>query len=141
MITTSGTGKSQRENRLIQLIKTFSKEEMKELEKFASSPFHNNRSEVAEFCTELRKFHPKFSQNNFSLEKIFNVMYPGKKYRDDVIRRLSSNLFKLAEEYGAYSIFRGKKLEYDKSLIEFYTARPAIDFTGKQIKKTEDLLE
>jgi len=68
-------------------------------------------------------------------------MYPGKKYRDDVIRRLSSNLFKLAEEYGAYSIFRGKKLEYDKSLIEFYTARPAIDFTGKQIKKTEDLLE
>ncbi len=141
MTTTSETCKPQRENRLIQLIKTFSKEEMKDLEKFAGSPFHNNRSDVTEFCTELRKFHPKFSQGNFSMEKVFVAMYPGKKYRDDVMRRLSSNLFKLAEEYGAYSVFRGKKLEYDKNLIEFYLARPAVDFTGKQIKKTEDLLE
>lgn len=140
-MTISETGKPHRENRLIQLIKTFSKEEMKGLEKFACSPFHNNRSDVAEFCTELKKFHPKFSQSNFSMENVFQALYPGKKYRNDVIRRLSSNLFKLAEEYGTYTFFRKKKLEYDKTLVEFYLARPAVDFAGKQIKKTEDLLE
>ena len=94
---------------LIQLLNTFSKEEMREFGKFVNSPFHNNRSDVILFFDEIKKFHPGFNKSEFSKENIFSLIFPKKKYQDDVIRRLASNLFKLAEEFCAYNNFRKDK--------------------------------
>ncbi len=126
---------------VILFLKTLSKEEIRELEKFINSPFHNNRAEVTRFFTELKKFYPGFSQKNFSKEEIFGRLYPKTKYRDDVIRRLSSNLLKLSEEFGAYVIFRKEHMDYEKNVLGFYLAKSAGSLYRKQLKKTEAFLE
>src|SRR5687768_5079127 len=126
---------------LIQFLKVFSKEEMKELSKFVSSPFHNNRSEVTNFFEVMKKFHPDFDQPAFTKENIFAALYPEKKYQDDVIRRLSSNLFKLAEEYAAYKNFKKDRFDYEKNLLEFYFFKNADKFFWKQHTKAENYLE
>src|SRR5258706_14034499 len=82
---------------IIRILKTFTGDEMREFGKFVNSPFHNNRSEVRRYFSEIKRFYPSFQQSNFSKEEIFSRIHPDKKYRDDVIRRLSSNLFRLAE--------------------------------------------
>ncbi len=126
---------------LIQLLKAFSKEEMKEFGKFVSSPFHNNRKEVILFFEEIKTFYPDFNQHNFSKEYIFSLLYPGKIYQDDVIRRLSSNLFKLAEEFAAYKIYKSDRFDFEKNLLEFYASKNIDKFFWKQYKDVENYLE
>lgn len=126
---------------VITFLRKLDKDEIKEFDKFVNSPFHNNRAEVIRFFDEVKKFHPEFSSKVFSKENIFKKLYPGEEYRDDVIRRLSSNLFKLGEEYGAHKNFRENKFDFEKNLLEFYFSKNAEKFFPKQLKKSEQLLD
>jgi len=126
---------------LVQLLKTFSKEDIRELGKFISSPFHNNRKDGVLFFDEVKKFYPDFNQKYFSKENIFSKLYPGQKYKDDVIRRLASNLFKLAEEFAAYNNFRNNNWEYEKNLLQFYSGKNIDKLFWKQHAKAENCLE
>ncbi len=125
---------------IIQLLRSFSKEEKAEFGKFVHSYF-NNRKEVARFFDELKKFFPLFENKNFSREHIFNKLYPGKKYNDAVIRKLSSNLFKLAENYIAYKMFREDEYEQRKKVLEYYSDKYDHKFYKIQANKTESFLE
>ena len=126
---------------IIQLLSIFSKEEMKEFEKFVKSPFHNNRAEVTRFFDSIKKFYPGFNQKDFTKEKIFYGLYSGDKYRDDVVRRLCSNLYKLGEEFAAYKNFRQDSFNSEKSILDFFLSRNADKFYLKQISKIRKQLE
>lgn len=124
---------------IIQLLKLFSKEEKTDFGKYVHSPY-NNRKEVARFFDELKNFFPSFEHKNFSRKYIFNKLYPGKSYKDDVIRRLSSNLFKLAEDYIAYKMFRENEYEQRKMILDFFSFKYDHKFFETQAKKTEAYL-
>lgn len=126
---------------LIQFLKVFSKEEMREFSKFVSSPFHNNRNEVILFFEEVKKFYPEFNQPDFSKENIYSTLHPGRKYRDDIIRRMASNLLKLAEEFAAYKNFQKDRFYYEKNLLEFYSEKNVDKLFWKQHAKTENFIE
>lgn len=123
------------ESNIIQFLKLLSKEEMKEFTKFVYSPIYNNRSEVSKFFDTIRKFHPSFKHKDFTKEKIFASLYPGKKYKDDAIRRLSSNLFKIGEEYASFKNIRADKYNYEKNLLDFYSSKGSDKFFIKQLSK------
>lgn len=124
---------------LIQLLMSFSREEKIEFSKFVHSPL-NPRSEAARYYDELKKYLP-FYKKSFSKESIFEALYPGKKYKDDVIRRLSSNLFKLAEQYIAYRSFKNDEYENKKRLLEYYSVNSLDPLFRKQMSSTEAYLE
>lgn len=129
------------ESNLIKFLKMLSKEEMKEFAKFVNSPFHNNRNEVMLFFEEVRKFHPSFNHKNFSKEAIYSKLYPRKKYDDDVMRRISSSLFKLGEEFISYKYFRNDEFSYEKNLLDFYSFQNDDKFFWKQFEKISSLME
>jgi len=106
---------------LIQLLKTFSKNEIKEFDKFIRSPFFNNRNEVTKYFTMLKKYYPLFNHQDFSKGKIHTKLYPGKKYKDNDMRRLSSGLFKLSEDFLALSNFNRYEYPYSTHLLESLT--------------------
>lgn len=124
---------------VIQLLSSFSKDERAEFGKYVHSPF-NPRKEVSRFFDELKKFFPSFKKPGFSKENIFAKLYPGEKYRDDVIRRLSSNLFKLAEEFIAYKMFMEDEYEKKRRVLEYYSYRYDQTFFSKQASKTENYI-
>jgi hypothetical protein len=126
---------------LIKLLKSLSAPEIKEFDKFVRSPFHNNRGDVTRFFEVIKNYYPGFDGAEFRKEKVYSVLYPGEKYRDDVMRRLSSNLFKIAEEYGAYKSFRNDRYEFNRHLLEFHFLKGVDSLYLKQQKKTEDFLE
>ena len=108
---------------LITFLSSLDKSELREFDKFIHSPFHNNRSEVSRYFDVLKKFHPQFTGREFSKHHIFSLLYPGTSYKDDVLRRLSSNLLKAGEEFGAYITFRKEKFAYNTSLSAYYLSR------------------
>lgn len=119
----------------------FDDEEMKEFDKFIRSPFHNNRSEVIRYFEILRKFYLGFDHNDFSKKKIYSVLFPNEEYKDDVIRRLSSNLYKLGEEYAAYKNFRKDKFGYEKSILDYFLSRNADKFFLRQYERINSYLD
>lgn len=92
-----------KERKLISILKTFSKAELKEFEKFIISPFHNKGRNFKPLFNFLKKYYPVFPEEKVNLEKIFNKLYPGKIYDKGKsslsIRVLFSQLAQIAEEF------------------------------------------
>lgn len=126
---------------IIQLLRLFTPEEMKEFDKFIRSPFHNNRSDVVLYFEILRKFHPGFDQKDLTKKNIYSKLYPSEDYKDDVMRRLGSNLYKLGEEYAAYKNFSKDKFAYEKSILDYFLSRNADKFFLRQYEKINIQLE
>ncbi|MEO8512139.1 MAG: hypothetical protein ABI543_01135 [Ignavibacteria bacterium] len=86
-------------SKFIDLVKSFSKEELKQFRDFVNSPFHNSNKNVIKLYDIIRKYQPDFSSPLIEKEKLFSRIYPGKKYNDTVIRILLSDLIKLGEDF------------------------------------------
>jgi len=138
---TAPTDISLNKTNIIQLLKTFSKSELKEFDKFVHSPFLNNRAEVAAFFDKIKKYYPSFDHPDFTKKNVYNSLYPDSGFRDDVIRRLGSNLFKLAEDYISYCLFKSDKFDHHKNLLDIYQRRDLNEFYNKQFQKTIQYLE
>ena len=84
---------------LIKVIRTFSKEEMKEFEKLVASPFFSTGRNLTPLLNVIKKYHPDFENENLIKEKVFEKLYPGKIYSETVIRKLATELYHLSIEY------------------------------------------
>ena len=56
---------SLRNSNPVEILKTFSKDEVKEFDKFVHSPFFNCRNDVTRLFRELKRFYPTFDGKNF----------------------------------------------------------------------------
>lgn len=128
-------------NNLIEHLTILSVEEMKEFEKFICSPFHNNRKDVIRYFKLLKKYYPGFDQKNFTKTEIYSMLFNNDVYRDDVMRRLNSNLFKILKEFLAYKTFRKDRYGFEKSLLDYYFSRDADRFFIKQTENIREFLE
>ena len=109
--------------KLISLFKTFSPVEFKEFDKFLSSPFHAGDRNLRPFFETLKDFYPDFDDPNLTSEETFRVLYPDEKFDESRIRKLSSFLFKMAEEYLIIVELRGKTIERKFMLLEQFRKR------------------
>jgi hypothetical protein len=88
-----------RDSKLVRLVKTFSKAEWKEFEKFANSPYFNRGRNYIPYLRVLKKFYPGFDSEKLTKEHIYSMLYPGKKCNDAVMFTVTSGLYCLAEEF------------------------------------------
>ncbi|MFZ1322121.1 MAG: hypothetical protein WAT71_11255 [Ignavibacteria bacterium] len=114
---------------------------MRKFEKFILSTVHNNRSELIVFLKELKKYYPEFNQKNFTKQRIYDSIHSGKMYKDDVMRRLSSNLFRLGENFISFIMSEKDKFNYEKNLLEFYSIRKSDKFFLNHLEIIEELTE
>jgi hypothetical protein len=86
--------------KLIQVLKSFSREEFKEFEKFAASPYFSKGRNLMPLLKELKKFYPEFNQKNFVRENIASrIGKQGKNAGRDSLKTQVSCLYKMACEY------------------------------------------
>lgn len=102
---------------VIQILTSFSEEEIKDFDKVVRSPYFGGSNYIIKFWNEIKKAYPDFDEKKIARERIFKKLYPGKKYDDAVIRKMSSNLLKMAEKY--IGIKRADRNDY--RIIDFYT--------------------
>ncbi|HAY35344.1 MAG TPA: hypothetical protein PK536_02600 [Ignavibacteria bacterium] len=91
------------DSKLINLLKTLSEDEFKQLEKFIGSPFYNKGRDLLPFFKSIKSFYPDFNDKYLSNEFIFGKLFPCKKYNgirsDNLIRTLSSHLFRISKDF------------------------------------------
>lgn len=96
---------------IISILRSFSKGEVKEFDKFIISPFFNNQPSLTNFYNELKRFHPGFNSKGLERKQVFERLYPGKQFSDDTIRRLSSDLKRVIDSYIYYKAQEANPIE------------------------------
>lgn len=84
---------------LISLLRSFTKEELKEFGKFVRSPYFNTHKDLVNYYTLLKANYPGFNHPEFTKEDIFRKVYPGKKFSNRDLLKLNSRMNHLGNEF------------------------------------------
>ena len=99
-----------KDTKLIQTLKTFTSDEIKNFEKFAASSYFNKGRNYLPLLTELKKFQPSFDNERLTAEYLYKKIYRGRKFNKQVMWNLVSGLEKLGRprEQLARTAFGGR---------------------------------
>lgn len=116
----------------LQLIATFSDEEVRRFSEFLRSPYFNKNTRVAGLFDELKKDFPAFESKSILKEKLYGKLFKGKPYNEQVMKNLNTELFRLLREFLAYDMFGKNRFEKSISLITNLTSRDTIQLFEKE---------
>ena len=125
---------------IIDILKAFTKDEMKDFEKFVNSPYFVNRKKAGELFEVLKGAYPKFSPGDVAKEGIFGKLFPDTKYDDASLRKVIAYLHSALKEYLAYRSFKENEFIYEKCLVEEGYRRGLDRLTQSCISRMEKLL-
>ena len=110
------------DSKLIQLLKTFEKEDWRWFRKFLLSPYFNSRTELIPFFDYLRGQAPDFKERAVQKEKIFKKLFPKKNYDEKQLSYLMNFLLGQAERYLAQ-----KEMEVQTPITQNYLLRSLVN--------------
>ena len=134
---------------LIQLLGTFTRDEMREFGEFVQSSFYNKNETLVRLFEALKKYHPDFSSNKLSREKIFNVLFPNETFKDQKLRELGSKLLALAEHFIVAKKSRDDEVKHmqllnDELIARHFAAAGKFDLLkliNKNLRKSDQALQ
>lgn len=127
-------------SKFIDVLRTFTPDELKKFRLFIISPFHNKNRNAVKLFDLIRKFYPEFNSSLLEKEKLFKKLYPGKKYSDIVMRILLSDLLRISEEFLAYSSFISSGINEEKFLLGELQNRKLDTLFTKHLRELEEKL-
>lgn len=133
-----------KKSKLVTLLSSFSKDEMKRFGKFISSPYFNNERNFKPVFTILNKYHPDFETDHLTEKSLFTKLYPSKEFNSRSalsIRVLFSQLFVLAEKFLAVEGFNKNQTFQDCCLLRELHLKKMLDIflsAKSRIKKDID---
>lgn len=84
---------------LIQILRSFTKNETLQFDEFLRSPFYNKKPNAVKFFETLKKNAPDYKEELIGKENVWKELYPGKKYNWGVLKNLIFDLTKLSEKF------------------------------------------
>ena len=126
---------------LLEALGSLSKEEFRELGLFINSPFFNNRNEVIRFYAAIKKHYPDFDPDKLDEEKVYNLIYPGKKFSGVLMRKIYSLFTKLFLDYISISAYRENELDYNVKMLYRLYDKQLKDLFVKKSRTFEVLLD
>ncbi|MEO8664053.1 MAG: hypothetical protein ABI462_01040 [Ignavibacteria bacterium] len=98
------------DSKLVEILKTLTPEEFKDLEKFAASPYFIKSRDLTPYIRILKPFYPKFTDKNLNKDYLYSKLYPGKERLEKnsaaTIKTLSSDLIKMIKDFFKQVEFR-----------------------------------
>lgn len=88
-----------KDSKLISILRTFTKEEFREFEKFLESPFFSYGRNLKPLYLILKTFYPGFDSEKFTSENVFGLIYKNRTFNSALLRKLVSDMTKEAEEF------------------------------------------
>ncbi|MEO8664421.1 MAG: hypothetical protein ABI462_02900 [Ignavibacteria bacterium] len=126
-----------KDSKLIQTLKTFTKDELKLFEKFVASPFFNKGRNYLPVLFELQKFYPSFENDKLTPEYIYKKIFPSGKFNKQVMWNYVSQLEKLALEFLLQTALKDNKMERSVMMYDELTKRNLEKHVIKEIETAE----
>lgn len=106
------------DSKAVKILKSFSPEDMKRLEKFLISPYFGCKPVVASLFTVIKKYYPTFEAEKIDRRRIFDNLYSRQQYNDVLMRKLISELGKFIEEFIAVESTLSNKINLTSSYLQ-----------------------
>ena len=103
---------------IIKILKTFSKQDMKEFGLFVRSPFFNTNQSVIKLFEQIKKYHPEFDDKIQGKELLFEKTFGKIKYDDSFMRVTVFRLLELAKEFLIHRNLKRNDLLKDVILLD-----------------------
>lgn len=84
---------------LIEILRTFSKEELKKFGDFVNSPYFNKKTAVTKLLEMLKAYSPEYKDENLDRKLVWKKLFPGKEFNYGVMKNLIYDLTKLVERF------------------------------------------
>ncbi|MDQ3021860.1 MAG: hypothetical protein M3R36_15005 [Bacteroidota bacterium] len=123
--------------KLIQTLKTFTKDEIKNFEKLVASPFFNKGRNYLPLLYELQKFYPVFDDERLTSEYLYKKIYPGRKFNKQVMWNQVSGLEKLTREFLLQTALKNNRLEEFVLLFDELSKRHLHKQSLKEIEQID----
>jgi hypothetical protein len=128
------------DSRLIRLLKSFSKQEILEFEKFLESPLFNNSEHISAFYRFIKKYYPAFDGSKFTPEEAFRFIYPRERFNKNKISQLLTKTLSLAENFLTFKRFTRMDISRMNMLLKEFAERDIPDLFADIYRKTENEL-
>jgi hypothetical protein len=129
-------------NILVELLRSFSKEELLKFGVFVNSPFYNKKTAVVNLFNYLKNFHPQFDdREQLDRKNIYRKLYPGKPFNYGVMKNIIYELNLSGEKFLEITSFSENKPEQFRHLLAELTDRKLNKAFKKNLKKADLILE
>lgn len=118
-------------SKLVQLLQTFSEEELKAFDAWLRSPWCNSNKNLPRLLEKLRKYHPDFDNERLTKEKLFYQVLPKGKFSNRRMNNLLSEAYLAAEQFLSFKRFREDGPLQKSLLLEEFSARSLEDWFFK----------
>ena len=75
-------------SKLIALLKTCNRKELRKLDKFVDSPYFNTNRNVVAFYRYVQQFAPKFESKQLERKAVFSALFPNEAYKEKRLHKL-----------------------------------------------------
>ncbi len=126
---------------LLEILRTFSKQELIKFEDFVRSPYFNKKENVLKLFVEIKKFAPAFSEANLEKEKIWVNVFPEKDYNYGIMKNLIHELTKLSESFITLEHANHDKMRNNTDLLETLLQRQITRVFSSKIDMMEKIYD
>lgn len=119
---------------LLELLKTFNKEELKRFEDFLRSPYYNKNSNVIKLFNVIKKYFPDLVSNNLNRESVWDELFREKSFNYGVMKNLIFELQKLSEKFLQLQNYEENKFEQELNLLRIFNNRNLFQLFEKNLK-------
>lgn len=107
---------------LVEILRSLSRKEMRNIHKWLQSPAHNQRQDVIKLFDYLGR-HLSNGEEGVKKEEAWRAIFPGQDYDDAFMRQVMYFLLKAIEEYLVFIYYTSDKVRYQLVLARVYKRR------------------
>lgn len=119
---------------LLEILRTFSKEEFKRFEDFLRSPYYNKNSNVIKLLNVIKKYYPDLTSNNLNRESVWKELFQERNFNYGVMKNLIFELQKLSEKFLHLQNYEENKFEQELNLLRKLINRNLFQLFEKNLK-------
>lgn len=128
-------------SKAIQILSTFSNEEMRAFSRFIESPYFSAGKDTKKLFLYIKKYHPGFEDAALERGKVFKKLFPGEEYNEKKVKNLLSDLIRLAEQFLSHNYLKNNDAEAARFLAEQYKEKKNDKLFFKTLKTLEERLQ
>ncbi len=125
---------------LLEILRTFSKNDIKNFRKFMKSPYLNPYPKVILLFTAIMEYYPDFRSTSISRKGLFHKMDKKNNFNDSTMRDLISKLKLVLDKFLAISGFEGSEFDYLTHLRKQLYNRKLYKQVEKNISEAESVI-
>ncbi|MEO6694447.1 MAG: hypothetical protein ABIY50_08845 [Ignavibacteria bacterium] len=125
---------------LIEILKTFDKDELKRFEDFTLSPYFNKKTNITKIFRIINRYAPEFRDEHLQRKMLWEILFPGKDFNYGVMKNLIFDLQKLLTTFMGYEGIRKKDYLFRLSFLEELSEKNLDHQFEKNAKIYSDML-